>query len=181
MKNKIILLLVLLLASCEPNITKEFKFERKDSFELNPVAPRTSIGLPTTNGAMNFEFSTNLTLSYSEDDNLTYFHWIEKIDNMSLDDKFFNTKPFCRGLRFYDENKTGCGGLLPERDGKYFRDEQNNLNCKGALPGYTLEKLKKIRWYGMYLDYALHFTNNPHGFFYQRIPVDYPPSTKQKN
>ena len=174
MLRKIILIFVLFLTSCEPNITEEFKFYTNTKFSLYPKGGGIKGGLKYT---INFDFLSYLTLSYSEDEGLTYFHLKEKIRNMSLDDKFFSTKPYCTSVSLYDKNGTRLEKFVPEKNGKYFRDEQNDLNCEGVL-NMTLEEVKKIKWYGTQIRLALKATNTHVGFFYKELGTHYRDSKK---
>ena len=140
MVRKIILILVLFLTSCEPNITEEFKFQSKVT---NYRFSRDKEG-----NYMTMDFTSYLTLSYSEDEGLTYFHLKEKIRNMSHDEHF-DTKPYCTWIGL----NPNVFGFAPEKNGKYYRDEQNDLNCEGVL-NMTLEDVKKVKSYDLELKYG---------------------------
>ena len=77
----------------------------------------------------------------------------------------------------YDKNGTRLKSISLERDGKYFRDEQNSLNCEGVL-NMTLEEVKKIKWYGTQIRLALKATNTHVGFFYKELGTHYRNSEK---
>ena len=95
-------------------------FRKKDSFRFVPIH-KNQIGIFSTHGEMKFDFLTNLTLSCSVDDDLSFFHFEEKMENMSLEDKYFLEKPFCEFITLHDQNGTKIKTLQLETDGKYFR------------------------------------------------------------